>query len=106
MNMIYITCNASMQEKIHDILDDQNIREYQIVDQVMAKSKVTDPRFNNPIWPGYNTTFFCQINEKEKVELLLETLKGINQNAFNNSEMITVCAWPLQHYFFGEKKEE
>ena len=102
MNMVYITCNASVQEQIQEVLDKANIREYQIVDQVMAKTKVSSPRFNNPVWPGYNTVFFCLIKETEKVEKLMEILKNFNQDAFNSSELITVCAWPLQYYFFGE----
>jgi hypothetical protein len=108
MNMVYITCNASVQEQIQEILDNTNIREYQIVDQVMSKTKVSTPRFNNPVWPGYNTVFFCLINETEKVETLMKKLKEFNQNAFNNTELITVCTWPLQYYSFGEnfKPEE
>ena len=102
MNMVYITCNASVQEQIQEVLDNANIREYQIIDQVMAKTKVSDPRFNNPVWPGYNTVFFCLIREEEKVKKLLDILKEFNQNVLNNTELVTVCAWPLQYYFFGE----
>lgn len=98
--MIYCTCNVSVQEALLQIIDDCQIREYQVIDQVKAKNKKADPRFNDPVWPGYNTAIFMQVQESEKVELLAKRLREFNKNAFNSAELVTFCAWTLNHYFF------
>lgn len=100
MNVIYCTCNISVQERLLEMIEECNIREYQVIDQVKAKNRKTDPRFNDPVWPGYNSAVFMQVKDSEKLELLAKKVKEFNTNAFNNAELITFCAWPLSYYFF------
>ena len=100
MNIIYCTCNVSIQEQLLEIIEECNIREYQVIDQVKAKTKKANPRFNDPVWPGYNSAIFMQVKEQEKLELLAEKVKKFNANVFNNVELITFCAWPMTYYFF------
>lgn len=100
MHIIYCTCNISVQEQLLEIIEACNIREYQVVDQVKAKNKMADPRFNDPIWPGFNSAIFMQVKETEKLELLAQKVKEFNATAFNSAELVTFCAWPMSHYFF------
>lgn len=98
--MLYCTCNISVLEALLEIIEDCNIREYQVIDQVKAKNKKADPRFNDPVWPGYNAVVFMQVKEQSKVDLLAERLRCFNQEAFNPAELVTFCAWPMSQYFF------
>ncbi len=98
--MIYCTCNISVQDTILEIIEDCNIREYQVIDQVKAKNKIANPRFNDPVWPGYNSAIMMQVKEDQKVERLAAQLKEFNSTAFNKAELVTFCTWPLTHYFF------
>ncbi|MFN3556907.1 MAG: PG0541 family transporter-associated protein [Bacteroidales bacterium] len=100
MYIIYCTCNISVQEQLLEIIEACHIREYQVTDQVKAKNKKADPRFNDPVWPGYNSSVLMQVKEADKVELLAKRVKEFNTNAFNPAELVTFCAWPMTHYFF------
>lgn len=99
MNIVYVSCNVSIKESIKDLLDNLKINSYQIIEQVPAKSPVDNPRFNTPVWPGYNCIFYVQISVDETADLITQ-LKNHNKNAINKSELITVCSWKLQDCFF------
>ena len=98
--MIYCTCNVSVLDEIVKILEADHIRDYQIIEQVTVKNKKGDHRFNNAVWPGYNSAVIMQINEESKVEQLLQSLKTYNSKVYNDNELVTVCGWSLENYFF------
>lgn len=100
MNVIYCTCNVSVQERLLKIIEECHISEYQLIDQVKAKSRKADPRMNNPVWPGYNSAVVMQVTENEKLERIAERVKEYNAQVYNSSELITFCAWPATHYFY------
>ncbi|TCO09142.1 PG0541 family transporter-associated protein [Natronoflexus pectinivorans] len=100
MQMIYCTCNVSVLESLLKIIEENKIRAYQVIDQVTAKNKLGAPRFNDPVWPGYNSAVLLQVKDAEKVDRLAKEIKAFNQNAFNESELVTFCSWNLNHYFF------
>lgn len=103
MEMIYITGNVSLRHRVISMLEECNIRDYQIIDHTVAKNKIGDPRFDTPTWPGYNIAFLIQVSEAEKVQSLIARLKKFNvDEAFNKSELLTVCTWTLNNYFYGE----
>jgi len=83
-------------------MEEAQVRDFQVIDQVVAKNKIGDPRFNTPVWPGYNSVILAQVREEEKVKELLFKLKEFNRTAYNESELLTVCTWTLDDYFFGE----
>jgi hypothetical protein len=87
-------------EEVIKILEDNNIRDYQVIEQVTVKNKKGDHRFNNPVWPGYNSAVLMQISEQSKVDQLIRKLKEYNQQAFNDNELVTVCGWSLESYFY------
>ncbi|MCK9218753.1 MAG: hypothetical protein PHF97_01115 [Bacteroidales bacterium] len=100
MKMIYCTCNVSVVEQLTELLEKNKIRDYQILDQVIAKNKKGQSRFNTPIWPGFNSSVLMQVNEEEKVVQLLQTIKEYNKQVINDDELITVCTWKLEDYFY------
>lgn len=106
MKMVYISCNVSVRARLTDLLEEQNIRDYQMIGQVTAKNKIGPPRFNNAVWPGYNSAFFIQVSEAEKVERLMDALRDFNRNAFNKEELVVAATWPLDDYIYGEEYKE
>ena len=100
MKMIYITCNVSFREPLLKMLEKNDVKDYQVIEQLTAKSIKGDPRFNTPVWPGYNSAIFIQFNSDDRAKEIIKELKEFNQNAFNDNELITVCSWTLDDYFF------
>ncbi|HCF82208.1 MAG TPA: hypothetical protein DER39_10970, partial [Porphyromonadaceae bacterium] len=89
MKFIYITCNVSMLETVTSLLDEEEITDYQVMEQVTAKSNYSLPRLNTAVWPGYNSSVFIQESDKNKVSSLIETINRMNRSAFNNGERIS-----------------
>lgn len=106
MEMVYITGNVSLKDNIIEMLEECSIRDYQILDHAVVKNKIGPPRFDTEIWPGYNIAFLIQVSEEEKVLNLVNRLKEFNRKeAFNETELLTVCTWSLNHYFYGQDYE-
>lgn len=100
MKMIYVTCNVSVREPIIKILEENNIKDYQIIEQVIAKNIKGDPRFNTAVWPGYNSAIFMQFSDDKRANEIMQVLKSFNTKAYNDNELITVCSWRLDDYFY------
>lgn len=100
MKMIYITCNVSVREPLLKMLEENNIKDYQVIEQVIAKSVKGDPRFNTAVWPGYNTAVFMQFSSDERAKDIMLKIREFNQRAFNNNELVTACSWTLDEYFY------
>lgn len=101
MKFIYCTCNVSVSERITSLLEANDVRDYQLIDRVIAKSVIGDPRFDTAVWPGYNVTITMQFSNDEKAERVIAILRQFNkESAFNNDELLTVCSWSLDNYFY------
>ncbi len=100
MKMIYISCNVSTLETIKDILDAEKVSSYQIFEQVLSKNPVAAPRFNDPVWPGYSSVLMIPFNNEEQAKALLQILKDYNKRTKNKVELISVCSWNMEDYFF------
>lgn len=100
MKMIYITCNVSVREPLLKMLEENNIKDYQVVEQVIAKSVKGVPRFNTAVWPGYNTNVFMQFSSDERAVEIMQKIREFNQQAFNDNELVTACSWTLDEYFY------
>jgi hypothetical protein len=82
------------------MLEDNQIKDYQVIEQVMAKSIKGDPRFNTSVWPGYNVSVFMQFSDDQKAKAVLQEIKEFNRKAINDNELVTACSWTLDDYFF------
>jgi hypothetical protein len=100
MKMIYITCNVSIREPLTAMLDENGVSNYQIIEQVPAKNVRGAPRLNTAVWPGHNTSIFMQFSRDEEAGKILKKLKAFNREAYNEDELIEVCMWPLDDYFY------
>ena len=100
MKIIYITCDVTVQEPLLKLLDELNVHSYQVIEKVTAKNIKGAPRFNTPVWPGYNSAVFIQVREDEKAAAIMNKLREFNKAMINEDELITVCSWTMDEYFF------
>lgn len=101
MKFIFCTCNVSVMERITALLDANEVNSYQINDRVISKNVKGAPRLDTPIWPGYNVNITMQLSDKEKADKIVELLRTFNkESAYGNDELITVCSWEMDNYFF------
>ena len=98
--MIYCTCNVSVQEQLTEMLEKCSIHDFQVIDKVTAKNNKGGPRFNNPVWPGYNSSVLMQVSEEDKVKNVMLSNREHNKSVINDEELITVCTWKLEDYFY------
>jgi len=98
--MIYLTCNVSIKEALLKMLEENDVKDYQVIDEVIAKSVKGEPRFNTAVWPGYNSSIFMQFSDDNRAKDLMQKIKDLNKNAFNENELITACSWTLDDYFY------
>jgi hypothetical protein len=90
-----------MQEKITSVLETINVNDYQVVDKVIARSVKGDPRLDTAVWPGYNVIITMQITDPMKARMIVNILRKMNTDNYSNpDEMITVCSWEMEEYFF------
>jgi len=101
MKFVYCTCSVSVSERIVAILEENGVNDYQMADNVIARSVVGNARFNTPVWPGYNVVITMQFSNDERAGEILDILRQFNSTtAFNDDEMLTVCSWKMDDYFF------
>lgn len=98
MKFIYITCNVSMLEIVTEMLDEMEMNDYQVIERVTAKSRFDVPRLNTGVWPGYNSSVLIQEPDMEKVTSLIEKIDTMNEQAFNNGELLTAYVWNVESY--------
>ncbi|MFA5641376.1 MAG: PG0541 family transporter-associated protein [Bacteroidales bacterium] len=98
MKFVYITCYVSMLEPLTLLLEELGCANYQVVEQVTARSQWGEPRQNNAVWPGYNSSIFIQESDLSKVNNLMEKIEEMNSRAFNNGELIVAFTLNVDNY--------
>jgi hypothetical protein len=89
-----------MMDQVIAIIDEHEITGYQVTDKVIARSPKGAPRYDTPVWPGYNVIITIQTNDDEKASELIKKLKTFNKEAAGtDDELLTVCAWGMDSYF-------
>ena len=101
MKFIFCTCNVSMLERVTNLLEASEVNDYQVADKIIARSVKGDPRFDTAVWPGFNVIITMQITDNEKAAVIIDRLRTSNkENAVNIDELLTVCSWEMDNYFF------
>lgn len=100
MKMIYVTCNVSVREPLLKMLELNDIKDYQVIEQVIAKSVKGDPRFDTAVWPGYNSAVLMQFSNDEQAKEIMKRIREFNEKAFNENELVTACSWTIDDYFY------
>lgn len=100
MKIIYITCDVTVLEPLLKLLDENKISSYQVIEQLTAKNIKGAPRFNTAVWPGYNSAVLIQMSDEDKTKSIMNNLREFNKAMINEDELITVCTWTMDEYFF------
>jgi hypothetical protein len=100
MKMIYITCNVSVREPLINMLEKNEVKDYQIIEQVPAKNVKGEPRLNTAVWPSHNSSIFMQFSDDDRARQILDRIREFNQGAYNDNELVTACMWTLDDYFY------
>jgi len=101
MKFIFCTCNVSVSERITLLLEANEVHDYQMTDRVIARNVKGNPRFDTSVWPGYNVTITMQFSNENKAAEIVGLLRKFNkESAFNDDELLTVCSWEMDDYFF------
>jgi len=100
MKMIYVTCNVSVREPLLKMLEQNDIIDYQVIEQLTAKNVKGDPRFNTAVWPGYNSAVIMQFSNDEQAKEIMQKIREFNGRAFNENELVTACSWTIDDYFY------
>jgi len=93
MKMVYCIFNVSVAEEMRKILDKVDAQNYQIIDNVLAKTENSDPRFNTPVWPGFDRVATIQM---EEISELVAEIKAYNSSEEDANEQILVYAWDIE----------
>jgi len=100
MKMIYCTCDVSFQNELTDLLEKSEISDYQVIEKALSKNREGEPRYNTPVWPGYNSIVMAQIRDEKKVKAIIESIRERNAKAAHKNELITLCTWTIEDYIY------
>ncbi|MBN2281502.1 MAG: hypothetical protein JXQ65_13050 [Candidatus Marinimicrobia bacterium] len=93
MKMIYCIYNVSVAEVMEHILQNTNEKNFQVYDNVLAKTAGSLPRFNTPVWPGYNQTAMVQTEDETN---LIKAICAHNLRESDVNEQILVYSWTIE----------
>jgi hypothetical protein len=82
------------------MLENNEINDYQIIEEVPAKNVKGDPRLNTAVWPSHNSAIFMQFSDDERAKEMMQLIKDFNKDAYNDNELVTACMWTLDDYFY------
>ncbi len=93
MKMIYCTYNVSVTDEMQKILQELEIENYQIFENILARTSGADPRLNTPVWPGMNNSVLIQ---RQQTSDLQERIQQYNQTTRDDSEKIFCYHWEVE----------
>lgn len=97
MKINYLSFNISELEEIEDLLIQNEINQFQVIDRVLARSKSGTPRMDTSVWPGYNSVIIVQ-SSLDETEKLHKLVVDFNNNTINPDERIIFCSLSLDKY--------
>lgn len=98
MRFIYITCNISMLEQVESLLRELEIGVYQVIPKALAESDFDIPHKDTAVWPGFNACLLVQEVDSSKSDTLLKRITKMNEQAYNNSELVSAYLWPVESF--------
>lgn len=74
MKLLFITYDVDFDEGVMEMLDSLGVTGFTKWDRVLGKGKNSEPRLDDPVWPGFNCAVAAVISDEEQ-ERILEDLK-------------------------------
>ena len=87
---------------MESLLRELEISVYQVIPKALAESNFDIPHKDTAVWPGFNTCLLVQEADPAKSDALLERIREMNAQAYNNSELIAAYLWPIDSHIAPE----
>ncbi|HOD53143.1 MAG TPA: hypothetical protein PKJ08_01320 [Candidatus Cloacimonadota bacterium] len=94
MKMMNLTCNISSVNQLIQMIEDEKITFYQIIEESIGLLPKGEPRLNTPVWPGLNSSIFLTCTEQQ-CQNLKKHIKSFNEKAYNDNELIFANSWNI-----------
>ena len=91
-----------MQEQIESLLRELEISVYQVIPKALAESNFDIPHKDTAVWPGFNACLLVQEADTTKSDTLLERIREMNAQAYNNSELVAAYPWSVDTHVAPE----
>ena len=78
MRAFFIIYDVENEDDIMSALESANIEAYTKWDRVLGKGKNSDPKMDDPVWPGFNNMIFI-VTDGEKGNKLIEVLSLLSK---------------------------
>jgi len=89
-----------MKDQVISLIEENGMNAFQVCEGVTARSPKGAPRFDTPVWPGYNVVITIQADNDDKASVLIEKFKLFNSEiAGTDDELLTVCSWNMESHF-------
>jgi hypothetical protein len=92
MKMYMIVYDAGYDEDVIETLSSLGIKGYTKWTKVLGKGEKSDPKMDDGIWPGYNSTIMMTVNMAQETGVK-QALKNLYENL--RSRGIRVFSWPI-----------
>lgn len=79
MKMILIVFNISIQEEVHDLMDELGVTCFTQWPRLVGKGVSSGPKMDNNIWPGANTALMI-VTITEMAEKIMEAVQKMRED--------------------------
>lgn len=81
MKAIFIVFNQALNEKVHEILENEGVRGFTKWEEVKGRGSVDgEPHLGSHTWPAMNSSILSFV-EPEDMQRVLGALKALNQES-------------------------
>ena len=93
MKMLFMVYDVDFDEEVMEVISTCCITCYTKWDRVLGKGGRSDPKLDNPVWPGFNCAVMMAV-EDELEPKVFEAVQSLHKNV--GSKGIKVFGWPLE----------
>ncbi|UCC66317.1 MAG: transcriptional regulator [Deltaproteobacteria bacterium] len=94
MYMVMIVYNQAIDEEIMELLAGVKIDRYTKWQRVLGKGEASNPRLDSPIWPGANMALGIVLEDRGKVQELVEEIKKLDARVGDKG--LFAFMWPVE----------
>ena len=87
---------------MESLLRELEISVYQVIPKALAESNFDIPHKDTAVWPGFNACLLVQEADTTKGDTLLERIREMNAQAYNNSELVAAYLWSVDTHVAPE----
>jgi hypothetical protein len=75
MKLLFITYDADFDEDVMEMLISLGVMGFTKWDRVLSKGRNSEPKLDNPVWPGFNCAVAAVINDDDQERILEDLTK-------------------------------